>query len=90
MLAHFLFPSMQCHVFAALYSWPFIFIGIFRHKNSMSLVSLLDRKEKWMGLSDTNHFTDKEGCACKQNFRQIPQKSTDQFTSTASGCSSGK
>ena len=55
----------------------------------MSLVSLLDWKEKWMELYDTNHFTDKEECACKQNFRKI-QKSTNQFTSMAFGCSSGK
>lgn len=40
----------------------------------MSLVSLLDWKEKWMGLYDTNHFTDKEECACKQDFRKIQKK----------------
>lgn len=27
-----------------------------------------------MGLYDTNHFTDKEECACKQNFRKIQKK----------------
>lgn len=40
----------------------------------MSLVSLLDWKEKWMGLYDTNHFTDKEECACKQDLRKIQKK----------------
>lgn len=40
----------------------------------MSLVSLLDWKEKWMGLYDTNHFADKEECACKQDFRKIQKK----------------
>lgn len=27
-----------------------------------------------MGLYDTNHFTDKEECACKQNFRKTHKK----------------
>lgn len=40
----------------------------------MSLVSLLDWKEKWMGLYDTNHCTDKEEWVCKQNFRKIQKK----------------
>lgn len=53
----------------------FFFLGrIFKHKNSMSLVSLLYWEEKWLGLYATNHFTDKEECACKQNFRKIQKK----------------
>lgn len=37
-------------------------------------MSLLDWKEKWMGLYGTNHFADKEECACKQDFRKIQKK----------------
>ena len=50
------------------------FRRIFKHKNSMSSVSLLYWEEKWLGLYATNHFTDKEECACKQNFRKIQKK----------------
>lgn len=40
----------------------------------MSSVSLLYWEEKWSGFYATNHFTDKEECACKQNFRKIQKK----------------
>lgn len=40
----------------------------------MCLVALLDWKEKWIWSYDTNHFTDKGECACKQNFRKKIQK----------------
>lgn len=52
----------------------YFFRRIFKHKNSMSSVSLLYWEEKWSGLYATNHFTDKEECACKQNFRKIQKK----------------
>lgn len=62
-------------MFSALQNRTIIFFRrIFKHKNSMSSVTLLYWEEKWLGLYVTNHFTDKEECACKQNFRKIQKK----------------
>lgn len=68
---------------------PFRFARIFKHKYSMSFVSLLHWEKNGCGFMIQITLQTKRECACKQNFRKI-QKSTDQFTSMASGCSSGK